>query len=76
MAKHSDQKKKHTPKRASNKNREAQRQRSWARGQRRKAARREAQAKREARNKVLRANGELTPWLLSKAARAANRHPA
>ena len=75
MAKHSDQKKKHTPKRASNKNREARRQRCWLRGQRRKAERRQAQTERAQANFRKRRHGLQTPWEIAKEIRYNNRHP-
>lgn len=44
------------------------RARSWAAGQERKKARIRKQAEAEARNRVLRGRGELTPWEQAKAA--------
>lgn len=49
-------------KRMTNPRRKAARAVSWARGQRRKAARVEAQREREAANRQRRENGEPTPW--------------
>lgn len=49
---------------------------SWARGEKRKAARREAQHKREVANVQLRLAGSFTAWEWSKATRAAKRKVA
>jgi len=53
----------------------ARRQRSWAKRQKEKELNRNRQREAEARNAVLRAKGEPTPWEVAKAARYARRHP-
>jgi len=64
------------PKRAGRPAHETRRERSWARGQRRKDERRQANEAAARRNRGLRAAGEPTPWEASRAARRAQRHGA
>jgi hypothetical protein len=49
---------------------------SWARGQKRKEARRTEQVFQEKKNRINSDIGLLTPWQISKAARAAKRQAA
>jgi hypothetical protein len=49
---------------------------SWKRGQDRKRERVRKQQEAEARNRVLRARGEMTPWQAAKAAAKAKRNAA
>lgn len=59
--------------RMSNAARAAKRERSWSRGQDRKAQRVKDQKRREAANRLLHAKGELTPWETAKLARRTRR---
>jgi hypothetical protein len=60
-------------KRMSNANLKARRAASWARGQKRKAARRTEQKARETANAERLANGLLTPWQHAKSSRKVRR---
>lgn len=60
--------------RMSNPHLKARRERCWAAGQARKAARRKTQEAAAARNKRLRADGKPTPWEVAKQERFARRH--